>query len=39
LPAPPAVIVQVCRRFGFTGLTIGLSINALILYAEISAYK
>jgi hypothetical protein len=39
MPAPPAVIVQFWRRFGSTGLTIGLSIIALILYPEIFAYK
>jgi hypothetical protein len=38
-PAPPAIILQFRRRFGFTALTIGLSIIALILYAEIFAYK
>jgi hypothetical protein len=38
-PAPPPVVVQFWRRFGFTALTIGLSIIALILYAEIFAYK
>ena len=39
MPAPPPVVVQFWRRFGFTALTIGLSIIALILYAAIFAYK
>jgi cytochrome b subunit of formate dehydrogenase len=39
MPAPPPVVVQFWRRFGFTALTIGLGIIALILYAEIFAYK
>jgi len=39
MPPPPPVVVQFWRRFGFTALTIGLSIIALILYAEIFAYK
>jgi hypothetical protein len=39
MPAPPAVIVQFWRRFCFIALTIGLSVIALILYAEIFAYK
>ena len=39
MPPPPPVVVQFWRRFGFTALTIGLCIIALILYAEILAYR
>jgi cytochrome b subunit of formate dehydrogenase/nitrate/TMAO reductase-like tetraheme cytochrome c subunit len=39
MPAPLPPVAQFWRRFGFAALTIGLSIIALILYAEIFAYR
>ena len=39
MPVPPPVVVEFWRRFGFTALTVGLGIIALIIYAAIFAYK
>ncbi len=39
MPPPAPLAVKLWRRFGFTALTIGLLMVALILYASIFAYR
>jgi predicted CXXCH cytochrome family protein len=39
MPAPSPILVRLWRRFGFVALTVGLLLIALILYAEIFAYR
>ncbi|MBI3665800.1 MAG: hypothetical protein HY236_06170 [Acidobacteria bacterium] len=39
MPPPAPIVVRFWRRFGFAALAIGLSLIALILYAEIFAYR
>ncbi len=39
MPAPQPVVAKLWRRFGYTALTIGLCLIALIVYAMIFAYR
>jgi hypothetical protein len=39
MPPPVPLAVKLWRRFGFTALTIGLLLIALIIYAVIFAYR